>query len=1118
MDNDQEARPLGQEASATSSEDSPHRRDHCDDTGVRLGNRYLLSTGTEPDLDESIARMREAIDPLSPDNQTQARYKSILGKLLIEKFYLTGEAFPLNDSISLGREVINITPLGHPNRAEYLNTLAITLNLRFSKSNATADLEGAIQLGRETITITSPGATNREKYLNDLGTWLHDRYVRTGVVSDLEEAIRLEREAVTTTPNELDTAKYLNILGNLLIAKYDRAGDGADLEEALAIGQKVVKLTPKGHPNWPERLSNLASTLRHKYLRTKTLPNLERAFRMGKLAVAIMPEGYQEQATCLSVLGNVLYDKYLRTGAISDLEEAIRIGQKALDLTTKHHRDRESYLSNLAIMFDVKYLRIGMISDLDVAIQLGREAVDTSPETHICYPGRLNNLGNRYREKYLRLALMSELEEAIRLIQMAVDLTEDCPDYAMYLSNLSATFGDKYLRTREDCDIENAIQFGRKALDISPASSIDCARRLNNLGILFGYRYEKRGAISDLEEAIRLGRDAINKMPEELPERAGVLNDLGMRLGRKYIKTEDRVHLQDALSCHQLALRQLTASIMTRITAGREILHHCALILDWDGAYEAAEVALRLIPTLTTRSLTNADKQYILSQVVGLASDAAAASLNAGNGPFVTLGLLEQGRDVLASSLEEIRIDVLELQQRYPELAQRFLQLQNELDLPDPGSFPFQADSGETLMQKASRRYEAGKEFDSLICEIREQPGFKEFLLPPTDTEILATAKHGPIVVINVSQYRCDAILIEHHQIRSLGLPHLRSKDVIKRAEAANLATFEHLVWLWDNVMDPILNALGFTEPPSDANWPRVWWIPTGTLSKFPVHAAGRHIEGSSSTVLDRVMSSYSLSVKGMISGRRRQLDILAPFQALLVAMDHTPGSSRLPFAMKEVEALRGILAEMAINTIEPGRTKESITSYLQQCKIFHFAGHGYTDRINPSRSYLLLDDGKENPLTVASLLEMNLREHSPFLAYLSACGTGRIKNEKFTDQGIHLISAFQLAGFRHVIGTLWEVNDAVCVDIARIVYEALRDGVRAITDKTVCQGLHNASRVLRDRCLTMPITATITRAVGEPSLDADLRDIVLCDDDDDDDNNGQTLTLPWVAYVHYGV
>ncbi len=72
----------------------------------------------------------------------------------------------------------------------------------------------------------------------------------------------------------------------------------------------------------------------------------------------------------------------------------------------------------------------------------------------------------------------------------------------------------------------------------------------------------------------------------------------------------------------------------------------------------------------------------------------------------------------------------------------------------------------------------------------------------------------------------------------------------------------------------------------------------------------------------------------------------------------------------------------------------------------------------------------KENRLTVGDLRDQRLQENSPFLAYLSACSTGSNKAEALHDEGIILISAYQPAGFRHVVGTLWEVKDEHCVDV----------------------------------------------------------------------------------------
>jgi hypothetical protein len=84
------------------------------------------------------------------------------------------------------------------------------------------------------------------------------------------------------------------------------------------------------------------------------------------------------------------------------------------------------------------------------------------------------------------------------------------------------------------------------------------------------------------------------------------------------------------------------------------------------------------------------------------------------------------------------------------------------------------------------------------------------------------------------------------------------------------LAELEVLEWLWETGAKPVLDVLQYTEVPPNDFWPRIWWIPTGPLTKFPIHAAGCHRHGSSDAVVDRVISSYSSSVKTLIHGRQR--------------------------------------------------------------------------------------------------------------------------------------------------------------------------------------------------------------------------------------------------------
>ncbi|KAL6399607.1 hypothetical protein AUP68_17012 [Ilyonectria robusta] len=282
----------------------------------------------------------------------------------------------------------------------------------------------------------------------------------------------------------------------------------------------------------------------------------------------------------------------------------------------------------------------------------------------------------------------------------------------------------------------------------------------------------------------------------------------------------------------------------------------------------------------------------------------------------------------------------------------------------------------------------------------------------------------GPIAIINVSVsvIHCDAILIRQDRIQTISLTGLSLHTIEEKVLIGDRGSPEVLEWVWDTVAAPALDALGFTQPLSDNDkWPHMWWIPNGLLRQFPLHAAGYHRKRSAETVMDKVMSSYGSSVKAILRGRERRVSPKGSTTAVLVAMEHIPARSNLPFADAEIKVVSSLCASMGLNVVEPHRLKEEVMTGLQSSTIFHFAAHGSTNQDDPLESFLCLEDVRSNPLRVADLLNLNLKENPPFLAYLSACGTGRIQQERHMDESMHLVSACQLAGFRHVIGTLWE-------------------------------------------------------------------------------------------------
>jgi CHAT domain len=62
-------------------------------------------------------------------------------------------------------------------------------------------------------------------------------------------------------------------------------------------------------------------------------------------------------------------------------------------------------------------------------------------------------------------------------------------------------------------------------------------------------------------------------------------------------------------------------------------------------------------------------------------------------------------------------------------------------------------------------------------------------------------------------------------------------------------------------------------------------------------------------------------------------------------------------------------------------------------------------------------------------------------IAFLSACSTAEVKARGLGDEGLHLASAFQVAGFAGVVGSLWTVDDEVCVALAEGFYKRLLGG-----------------------------------------------------------------------------
>ncbi|KAG2031796.1 CHAT domain-containing protein [Suillus americanus] len=77
----------------------------------------------------------------------------------------------------------------------------------------------------------------------------------------------------------------------------------------------------------------------------------------------------------------------------------------------------------------------------------------------------------------------------------------------------------------------------------------------------------------------------------------------------------------------------------------------------------------------------------------------------------------------------------------------------------------------------------------------------------------------------------------------------------------------------------------------------------------------------------------------------------------------------------------------------------------------------------------------RDEHLTLLDIMEKHV-PHAEF-AFLSACHTA-VGDKETPDEVIHLAAGLQFSGFKSVIGTLWEVDDAVAKHVVKAFYENL--------------------------------------------------------------------------------
>lgn len=1084
----------------------PERPVRLFNLGNVLGDTYDVDRDPAA-LDEAITALRDAVRVAAPGTPVRTMARMNLGQRLRDRWRLhrrPGDLDEAVDALAAARD--SADP-----RVAALHGAALAE--RFARDRTPADRDAAIEAYRSALTGfggLDPDLAGTAQF--GLATLLAERHHSTADAADLDAAIDAYRAATASgsAPDGTDGGDLRHVAAGLLVTRYERRRRPDDITEAV----RVLRASVAAARDPVQRARRLADLGHALALGHADLGGVS-ALRAGRDALSeadgLLPRTDPLRAHVLNNLGNTLRGLADLAGEPALLEPAAVALRSAVAAAASDDVALPRYRSNLGLVLQALFASTQDLATLTEAIQVLAQVVETTPPGHPDRLPALTNHGsalNRRVELFLDGALPADgrtadevaagvardSDTAVAALREAAELAEQQADPTEYAQTVGTHALAHLLRHRLNGDLPALDEAVRllDGLSRRPAAGADRHRILTNLGNALLLRHQAGPATATATATAMLAayRAAVDELSPEHPDRAMCLSNLATALAAV---TETGAAGSGAVAEATAALRAAahveSAPSLLRATAASRYASLAAQAGDLPSALDGYTTAIELIDLVAWHGMDPDDQTRLLGRFPGLASDAAAVAI-ALDRPERAVELLEYGRGVLLTRAHDAGADLAALRAQAPRLADRLADLQAALDefptrSPDGAVSPDAWGRGGSGAATPEQRYDLATRRRHLLAEIRDRPGFADFLRPPPFDELARAAADGPVVLVNVADRRCDALVVADGRVTVVPLPELTLAELIVRTSSflsaiavltgpsaadvsppqvrrrhalARAEIVQILDWLWRVIAVPVLDVALPTPTSADAEptvggWPRLWWCPTGVLTLLPLHAAGP--AGGGDGVLDRVVSSYTASLRALTHARRGGPTTPGPVDAaLFVGMPQTPGLADLPGVAREEEIVRRHLGRVR-SLIGPVASPATVLDVLPEQPVAHLSCHGTQDLRFPTRGRLDLAGGA---LSVRDLWRPAGRPAA--LAVLSACETAR-GGAALPDEALTLGTAFQLAGFRHVIGALWSISDALTVRLCADLYDGLAVS-GGIAPERAAVALHAAVRRLR--------------------------------------------------------
>ncbi|KAJ7752767.1 CHAT domain-containing protein [Mycena maculata] len=630
------------------------------------------------------------------------------------------------------------------------------------------------------------------------------------------------------------------------------------------------------------------------------------------------------------------------------------------------------------------------------------------------------------------------------------------------LGLLAGALFERFTLQRNLVDLDDTCLHLTTALSLSPNDALR-APILAKLGTGVSTRFDMIGRMSDLDKAIQYHRQSlrlvgIEKLPswcgtdivqevidigdqarKPLPDGHPSLVGIEHNLAFLHLHTAEPM-LERAFFLFRQAVGEETGSAKERLSVAVD-WSSCARSYGHPSTEDAYSHAMQqLNRCLVAYSTVDSQHEFLARPLTciecsNLIADAASFAIQ--NEHYnKAVEIIEQGRTFIWSRMRRYHHPLDQLRRADSIRAAEFQRLSGDIErfavTFESGSFsiPFSGTLSAHISFTPTRspfhwHRELAEEWRNKLDNIRANvPGFRDFLQPLPFLRLWRAAVDGPVIIINHSSHRSDALVIIKKSQTVLCVPLPGDLDALWRLQES-IGTHTYLYrsstqmrifgvregvnrtenntvyvlrGVWRGIVEPIVTLLRSHGVPEMS---RIWWCPTGMLGILPIHAAGPYSPGSGKDVPDIYISSYTPTLSVLITAREvlKGADDHTP-NLLFVGVSSSPRFTSLPSVRVECDVTRTFVPQGKTLLDEKVRSK-NVLAELPNHSWVHFASHAAHSIDQPFDSSIILYDEEEFQLREFMMAHST---HAR-LAILSACDSAAL-SKSTPDEVLHLSAA----------------------------------------------------------------------------------------------------------------